>query len=398
LSKASSDEGLNDDAITKSDTMIFGDVHGRLDLFIQNLYTANLINAEGNWKGKNKNCIILGDVVSRGPYSTETIIYLESLKKQAEENGAKFEILMGNHEHCILNFCEVNYNNIKNIEVVRKIISESIQNDTIKASYADNNKNIICVHAGVEKNILKWAISCIDPKLREQLYNERNISSRKIYQIMKDNNITVEDVAKWMNETFKKDLSWRAPLLAEHPVDGQTQGIINSRKKTLLFDKYRIDEKKTYKATQFLGHTTTSYYKNFKNATSFGAFKKVNHNFYLDYDLLRGNVSFAAIQGNKIYQVYSRENGLNEKIKSSDKTFKLPESSMNTIWYLYRNAKSLDMSKWEVNLIATLPINDTSKKNTLQESIAIKEEASKVRDKMLKKSKLKELLHSVFFR
>ena len=336
--------------------------------------------------------IFLGDMISRGPYSTETVIYLQSLKKQAEEAGSKFELLIGNHEHCLINQVDVGFFNIYNIDTLQKIIKENIETETFKVAYGDNRKNIICIHAGMEKEILIWAVTSLVPSAKEELTLGQKVPSEEVYRVMKKHHIQIEDVAKWMNQNFKQDHSWKAPLLREYHLNQGFKGIINSRKKTNRRDLYDIASHKTYKATQFVGHTTTEYHSHLQNATFFGAIKKINHNFYLDYDLLRGKRAFVALEGNHIYQVMSTENGLDKNSRDPMQEAQVPSFMQSTLGCFHGNTKDLDISKWNIHLIGKLPEIDKHifhpmDKNKGSDS---KEEAEKLKHKMLTPAYRKE--------
>lgn len=354
--------------LRKSDTFLFPDIHGRLDLFVQNMYMAGLIDKQGNWKGNKKTAVLLGDLISRGTYSVETLIYARSLQEQSKLVGGNFEVLIGNHEHCVLNDACLDFYNMSNVKLVGELLKENIEKGHTKIAYADNSKNMICVHAGIEKEILKWAIREIKPSLALKLFPDRKIASSEIFDLMEKNNITIEHIADWMNSVFGKDLSADAPLLRNYSVGADVSGVINSRKKDRQKDVQNILNDKTYKMNQFVGHTTTDNPMNLANAKSFGAVKKINHRFYLDYDLLRGKMAFVGIDGRDVYQMHSKANGLDQNFKPYEQIKKgIPEHLIDTAGCYHGNTKKLDFSNWSLKLIARLP--KTHKK--LEKSLAM---------------------------
>jgi hypothetical protein len=368
------------DSVRNSDTLIFPDVHGRLDLFLQNLYVAGLIDNSGNWCGDKKTAVLLGDLIHIGPFSTETLIYTRALQEQAKEVGGKFEVLLGNHEHCLLNNVIVRgISNVYQTEPIKKIILENIRKGNTTVAYADDDKNIFCTHAGVEKEILKWAIRDIspirniNPSVSSRLSKGKKVSSEEISIIMRDNNIKLSDVAKWMNIRMKEDLSWNAPLLVEYPKGQDPKGVINSRKKCDKADTQDISRDKILKMVQFVGHTTTSFAPNLVKASFFGAVKKVNHNFYTDYDLVRGNRGFVALYDRKIYQISAtKENGLDIHMLPNKIYATVSNQPFEALPWV---AKKLNVSAYTERHIATLPSKSDREC-----------EAEKVRQNMLKKN------------
>jgi hypothetical protein len=343
-------------SIPRSEFFIFPDVHGRLDLFLQNLYVAGLINQEGNWCGGDRKAVLLGDLINRGTYSVETLIYGRVLQEQAKKEKGKVIVLLGNHEHCLINQGRLDFYNISDLESTSKIIRENIQKGNTVLAYGDNEKNMICVHAGVEKEILKWAIREINPKLYLKLLPDKKIHSSEIYQLMEKNRIQIEDVVSWLNMKLKEDLTANAPLLRCYQLNPRVSGVINSRKKNLTKDDQDILKDKTYKFIQFVGHTTTMFSQNLIHATSFGAVKKINHRFYVDYDLLRGNMAFVTLQGNQVYQIRNTQKGLEENFKPQEQIHKgIPPNLVETSGCYHGNTKKIDCSKWEIDVIAKLP-------------------------------------------
>jgi hypothetical protein len=343
-------------SIKRSKTFIFPDIHGRLDLFIQNLYVAGLVDKEGNWCGEEKKAILLGDLVNRGAYSVETLIYGRVLQEQAKRKGGKVIVLLGNHEHCLVNQTKLDFHNISGLEATSKIIQENIQKGYTVLAYGENKKNMICVHAGIEKEILKWAVREIEPKLFLTLHPNKKIPSSEIYQLMEKNNIGIEDIASWMNKKLKEDFSVDAPLLRYYQMNPTISGVINSRKKNMRKDEQDILTHKPYKVNQFVGHTTTTFSQNLIYATSYGAFKKINHRFFLDYDLLRGNMAFVAIQGNQVYQIRNTRKGLDENFRSQEQIDKgIPPNLVKTSGCYHGNTRTLNFSNWEIERIARLP-------------------------------------------
>jgi hypothetical protein len=79
------------------------DIHGQYDTFIKLLKNNGVIDNEGKWSFGDGHFVVAGDVFDRGPQVTEVLWFLYDLEKQAEENGGKLHVLLGNHDVMVLN-------------------------------------------------------------------------------------------------------------------------------------------------------------------------------------------------------------------------------------------------------------------------------------------------------
>ncbi len=75
-----------------------GDIHGDYDNFLEVLKGADIVNRRGNWIAGETHLVQLGDVPDRGPDTSKIIELLKKLEKQAEREGGKVHVLIGNHE------------------------------------------------------------------------------------------------------------------------------------------------------------------------------------------------------------------------------------------------------------------------------------------------------------
>ncbi|MBL4571753.1 MAG: metallophosphoesterase [Gammaproteobacteria bacterium] len=75
-----------------------GDIHGDYDNFLKILEEANVVNRRGNWIAGKTHLVQLGDVPDRGPDTDKAIALLQKLERQAEREGGKVHVLIGNHE------------------------------------------------------------------------------------------------------------------------------------------------------------------------------------------------------------------------------------------------------------------------------------------------------------
>src|SRR5215471_14309907 len=75
-----------------------GDIHGDLDAFVGILQRAQLIDPSKRWSGGRSTLVQTGDFLDRGPKAREVMDLLMSLPKEAQRQGGRVVVLMGNHE------------------------------------------------------------------------------------------------------------------------------------------------------------------------------------------------------------------------------------------------------------------------------------------------------------
>src|SRR5215468_11188713 len=75
-----------------------GDVHGDLDAFVGILQRARLIDPSRRWSGGHTILVQTGDFLDRGPKARGAMDLLMSLQKDAQRQGGRVIVLMGNHE------------------------------------------------------------------------------------------------------------------------------------------------------------------------------------------------------------------------------------------------------------------------------------------------------------
>lgn len=226
----------NNPELKNSDCIFFGDVHGQLDLFVQNLYISGIIEKDGSLKKTlDKSVIQLGDTVDKGAFQFETLVYLRMLKNEAAKQGIDFHYLAGNHE---LNSMLTPKDNIED-KLIGKMLKEDIQTGVVKLSYTHPQKNIISFHSSMEKEILldSLILMCDDPSfckglstskttledIKESLKEkhrsknscvsdfisplqqlQEKTSYKKIYSTLSKVGISLNDVSKWLNSKFKE--------------------------------------------------------------------------------------------------------------------------------------------------------------------------------------------------
>jgi hypothetical protein len=78
--------------------VVVGDIHGDYDRLIEILRTGNLIDGKNAWCGGKAHCVLIGDMVDRGPASRKVLDYVMALQTQAARSGGAVDELIGNHE------------------------------------------------------------------------------------------------------------------------------------------------------------------------------------------------------------------------------------------------------------------------------------------------------------
>ena len=77
---------------------VLGDIHGEYDNLIQLLTSAGIIDEDLNWIANNTHLVCLGDIFDRGHDVIKTLWFLYGLEKEAEQQGGKVHVVLGNHE------------------------------------------------------------------------------------------------------------------------------------------------------------------------------------------------------------------------------------------------------------------------------------------------------------
>ncbi len=75
-----------------------GDVHGAHDNLVHILVNAELVDEKLNWTGGKAHLVQMGDLMDRGSDSRKSMDLLMKLEKEAERDGGKVHVLIGNHE------------------------------------------------------------------------------------------------------------------------------------------------------------------------------------------------------------------------------------------------------------------------------------------------------------
>jgi hypothetical protein len=291
--------------LEKCDYIYFGDIHGQLDLFLQNLYVAKIINKDGCLRDNmDKKLIQLGDTIDVGDLQWETLVFLRMLKNEAIKKNVEFHYLIGNKEISYV----LNTQDLIRESIMGKMIKSDIENDVLKLSFSPPDKNIISFHSSMEKNILvdSLLLMCDSPEfktkmlhLKPELQNIKELlkkkhkqyingensmksleslhektSSQRIYQTLYKNGISLNDFSIWLNDKFK-NLIKDGSLAKDSPyyrIFVSSSSLTHSKRKAtkerhheanvacerkFLIDKSNI--KYSYKPIQISGHKQTVF-------------------------------------------------------------------------------------------------------------------------------------------
>jgi hypothetical protein len=80
--------------------MVFvtSDPHGHLDVLVETLQLAGLLDEHENWAGAEQTLWVLGDLMDRGPDGVGVVDLVMRLEGQAAAAGGRAGVILGNHE------------------------------------------------------------------------------------------------------------------------------------------------------------------------------------------------------------------------------------------------------------------------------------------------------------
>lgn len=131
-----------------------GDVHGRLEPFVNMLRHAGLVNTYSDWCGGDARLLQIGDTVDRGPHSLQVDDILDRLQLQAAKAGGEVIRLVGNHElELILGNFDISQIPPERLQMLQQKLIGQVADGKIKAAYA--YKGFLFTHAGVSRRLMK---------------------------------------------------------------------------------------------------------------------------------------------------------------------------------------------------------------------------------------------------
>ncbi|WNC70613.1 metallophosphoesterase [Thalassotalea psychrophila] len=152
---------------TKYPIAAISDFHGQYDLMVKILTNNGVIDKSGNWGFEKGHLVITGDVFDRGNKVTEILWFLFNLEKQAQQQGGRVHLLLGNHETMVLNN-DLRYLHPKYL-AVEKILAQSyskLYGDSTVLGQWLRSKNVLVkingflfAHGGFHPDLIKKQLS-----------------------------------------------------------------------------------------------------------------------------------------------------------------------------------------------------------------------------------------------
>lgn len=81
---------------------VMGDIHGQYQRLIEMLTVGGVIDKKTDWNYGDGHLVFLGDILDRGDGVMEAYWLIYKLEQQAEKEGGKVHLLLGNHEAMII--------------------------------------------------------------------------------------------------------------------------------------------------------------------------------------------------------------------------------------------------------------------------------------------------------
>ena len=143
------------------------DLHGRYDHLIKLLVAHNIIDNEHKWSFKKRHLVINGDIFGRGEQVMEILWFLFDLEKQAEKEGGKVHILLGNHDVMVLDN-DIRYSHQKYLYtqgVLQTRYFELFSEKSVLGQWLRSKNMIIKIngdiitHAGISSEVVSLGLS-----------------------------------------------------------------------------------------------------------------------------------------------------------------------------------------------------------------------------------------------
>ena len=166
-------------------------------------------------------------MIDRGAFNIETMLYTRMIKEQAKEKGVDFQFLLGNHEMYFIDssfepgyggrlkcdhFGAGNAHRKYSIEdkLLRSMLVCDINKKRLKVSYADDKSRYLCMHAGLEKNMLLKVVKGAARHYKKVkllayiklLESKGKVASQDVYKAIEEYEMPLPKISEWLNEEF----------------------------------------------------------------------------------------------------------------------------------------------------------------------------------------------------
>jgi hypothetical protein len=161
------------------------DIHGEYEHFCNLLMGAGIVDSSLNWQWGDGHLVVVGDVFDRGSKVTETFWLIYLLQQQAQSQGGRVHLTLGNHEimplQKDLRYIHTNYSDA----VVPKLGIEydalfgpgTVLGDWLRVRHTAIKLNdILFVHAGLSLDVIRkgYTLEQINNTVRDNIDTPRD--------------------------------------------------------------------------------------------------------------------------------------------------------------------------------------------------------------------------------
>ena len=169
--------------------LAIGDLHGNLQSLLSLMIGNKIIDAAFNWIWGNGQIVFIGDLFDRGCQVTELIWFVQHFESQAQINGGRVHLILGNHEIMALigdhrylnekyrNICEYFSMNYWEFYTPDSELGRFIRSKPAILKIGD----ILFVHAGIGPELLSKMLSINE--INDVIYNTLSDNKRKLNEL-----------------------------------------------------------------------------------------------------------------------------------------------------------------------------------------------------------------------
>jgi len=170
---------------TDGKILAISDLEGDLPLMIELLYWNGVINQDMDWVFGEGHLVVIGDVFDRGYDVTAMLWFIYQLEAEAEKDGGKVHLLMGNHEALVmagdLTWARKKYLDLDlatGISTAERLNGETLLGRWLRSKNTiERINNVLFVHGGIgEEYVAKgFTVENVNELVRENIGYRDNI-------------------------------------------------------------------------------------------------------------------------------------------------------------------------------------------------------------------------------
>ena len=170
---------------TDGKILAISDLEGDLPLMIELLYWNGVINQDLDWVFGEGHLVVIGDVFDRGYDVTAMLWFIYQLEAEAEKDGGKVHLLMGNHEALVmagdLTWARKKYLDLDlatGISTAERLNGETLLGRWLRSKNTiERINNVLFVHGGIgEEYVAKgFTVENVNELVRENIGYRDNI-------------------------------------------------------------------------------------------------------------------------------------------------------------------------------------------------------------------------------